>query len=441
MDKERWNIRDSVDDAIKILDSAPVHNDLSPEYMLVRITNRAPIAHLAIERGLKFLWYQTGGHECHTHDLPLLYKRVKANDPASAAYLSCAYDETISFFRYNIESRDLAHLQSLESYLDVTGTKQVFQKIRYWVLDSKPIPGLQLLLHREILYALSRLLLNDMKETVVTRVERRMTDALFNDRSLSYISGDTESEENVHRYRRWLHTHTSARHVLKESVEVDFAVQGADEFAMQQVKEAYEELQKSEDIAVRYYLMTLNYLPKGSQPRFEGTQPILRFNANETYAAIETPAAYPIGHIAQQHDGSWLTTCYSGENVIAESYVDAVNYMVNISTRRMLIIVSGEQRVLRLVSDSKYFHSSDHTMFTASDSDVIDLDAVASYTLELWDSEHGLEVGDEVQAMLQSDTEWASNLKGCVVEVKRNEVTVRGSSCLGPKSIIERLAL
>ena len=52
---ERYKIQESIADVISILDSAPMHRDLLPEKMIVQLTNRMPIAHLAIERGLKAL--------------------------------------------------------------------------------------------------------------------------------------------------------------------------------------------------------------------------------------------------------------------------------------------------------------------------------------------------------------------------------------------------
>ena len=47
-----YKTRYSMDDTLKILDAVPLKRDLSPDHMLVEITNRAAIAHLAIERGL-----------------------------------------------------------------------------------------------------------------------------------------------------------------------------------------------------------------------------------------------------------------------------------------------------------------------------------------------------------------------------------------------------
>ena len=57
---ETYKIQESIRDVILILDSAPRHHDLVYETNAVYLTNRVPIAHLAIERGLKSLLYRAG---------------------------------------------------------------------------------------------------------------------------------------------------------------------------------------------------------------------------------------------------------------------------------------------------------------------------------------------------------------------------------------------
>ena len=66
---ERYKIQQSIKDVIDILDSAPIRPDMVDETNLVQLTNRIPIAHLAIERGLKALITETGSTAEHTHAL------------------------------------------------------------------------------------------------------------------------------------------------------------------------------------------------------------------------------------------------------------------------------------------------------------------------------------------------------------------------------------
>ena len=56
---EQFAVQFSIDDALRILDDSPIRPDLATQVTLVQITNRVPIAHLAIERALKFLIQNT----------------------------------------------------------------------------------------------------------------------------------------------------------------------------------------------------------------------------------------------------------------------------------------------------------------------------------------------------------------------------------------------
>lgn len=59
--RDEYKIKESSEDAIRILDSAPLRPDPLPERNLVQSTNHAPIAHLAIEKGLQALIAEGGG--------------------------------------------------------------------------------------------------------------------------------------------------------------------------------------------------------------------------------------------------------------------------------------------------------------------------------------------------------------------------------------------
>ena len=52
---KQYKIEESIRDVIRILDLAPIQVDMIGEKNLAQLTNRVPIAHLAIERGLKAL--------------------------------------------------------------------------------------------------------------------------------------------------------------------------------------------------------------------------------------------------------------------------------------------------------------------------------------------------------------------------------------------------
>ena len=64
----RHVIRSSINDTVHILDSAPVKLDLVPQFTAFQMMNRAPIAHLSVERGLKSLIADSGGHTKDEHN-------------------------------------------------------------------------------------------------------------------------------------------------------------------------------------------------------------------------------------------------------------------------------------------------------------------------------------------------------------------------------------
>ena len=275
---ERYKIQGSIEDVIGILDSAPMHRDLIPETMIVQLTNRVPIAHLAIERGLKALIADVGGPTKRIHSLNELYRDLKKCDQEAAVFLAEAFKDAVEFFGYKVKAKGFGHFSSLPVYLSKVGTEKAFGALRYWAIGEplngeSPIPYISPPIHRELLHALWCLLFPKRRETVSGRVERKrretvsgrveriVTHAMFNGRHTAYRSDDTSAEQSVCRYREWLfNEHANCCSALEEAVEQRFVVKD-DEFANQTVSDAYKELQRSKDPAVQYYLSTLSYLP------------------------------------------------------------------------------------------------------------------------------------------------------------------------------------
>ena len=104
---DRYKIQESIADAIAILDSVPMHRDLVPEANIVQLTSRVPIAHLAIERGLKALISEAGGTAGRTHALQKLCLNLKECGPSAADYLATAFEDAVKFYRYNVRAKGL----------------------------------------------------------------------------------------------------------------------------------------------------------------------------------------------------------------------------------------------------------------------------------------------------------------------------------------------
>ena len=133
---ERYKVQQSIKDVLDILDSAPTLRDVIAETNLVQLTNRIPIAHLAIERGLKALIADAGGPAKRIHALNRLYSGLRDCDKASAEYLGGAFEDAVEFFGYNVNERGLGHFRSIDSYLSKVGTEDTFETLRYWAIGE-----------------------------------------------------------------------------------------------------------------------------------------------------------------------------------------------------------------------------------------------------------------------------------------------------------------
>ena len=128
---ERYKIQESITDVIDILDSEPMHRDLIPETMIIQLTNRMPIAHLAIERGLKALIADVGGATDRIHALNRLYRDLRTHDNVAADFLAGSFDDAVRFFGYNVNAKGFGHFRSLDDYLSKVGTENAFKALRY----------------------------------------------------------------------------------------------------------------------------------------------------------------------------------------------------------------------------------------------------------------------------------------------------------------------
>ena len=426
---DRYKIKYSIEDAIVILDSAPIRPDLMSETNAVQLTNRAPIAHLAIERGLKALITDCAVIPDETHSLNSLYRDLRKCDKASADYLAAAFNDAVKFFGYNVKVKGFGHFGSLHKYLSKVGTKTDFDALRYWVIEKSskgnPIPYISPPIHRELLCALLCLFFPSRHETVSDRVEREVTYAMFSGRHISYGADDTEKKLSVQWYKDWLfNTHTSRRSALEEAVDKGYSITD-DEFVTETLREAFNELCQSKDPAVRYYIRTLTYLPKGSQRRNPDAIPEVEWHRKDrTYGSVLTPAGTCLGFIEQYPDSAWCIEPLGGSAyATAWSIADAKHYLVNGLTRQVTVTVSGESKQLRIVTGQDSFHPSD----PSRTSDIED----STYEVEFWDANHGLRPGDELSIELQSEAvqRLVSVLKGTVTEVEEQKASVTGTDC------------
>ncbi len=186
----------SINDTIKILESAPAMADLVTEVNVVHMANRVSIAHLAIERGLKFLITEAGCEFEKVHDLRDLLEVLRECSQGDAEFLVEYFDAAVRFYGPNTNQKGLTHLKSLHRYLSQVGTEDAFQRIRYWELTpslSEPLIGqIWLPIHTEIMYGLWELCRRAQEKpkwTIKHRVEAAAREALWPIGRLAYGPG------------------------------------------------------------------------------------------------------------------------------------------------------------------------------------------------------------------------------------------------------------
>ena len=406
---ERYKIEGSIKDVIAILDSAPIQRDMVPDVNFVQLTNRVPIAHLAIERGFKALITDTGARREKVHSLNALYRDLQRCNEEAARFLAGAFDDAVKFFGINVNASGRGHFRSLHDYLSKVGTDKAFDALRYWVIDHpdnryNPIPYIFVPIHRELLCALACLFGPGRKETVSQRVEDSVWHSMFNGRDMSYTNIDTRKKRSVHAYQAWLiNQNKSASSILKDAARTNFNGLN-DEFIIQTLRAAHQELKESKDPAVRYFALRITYLTKGSQRRNRDAVPDVNWlNDAQTFGEVLTSAGTFLGFVEKYADGGWgIQPSESGLAQvadIAETFGDAKHYLVNRLTRQVEVIVNGETKLLRIVGERRsLFFSVSDAEWTA---DCDQIDFKKEYELEFWDNTHGLVSGDQIVIKLR----------------------------------------
>ena len=444
---ERYKIRASIKDVISILDSSPIHRDLIPETNLVQLTNRVPVAHLAIERGLKALIADAGGSVEPTHGLHKLYRTLSDCDEESANFLALAFGDAVAFLGYNVNAKGFTQFRSVDDYLSKVGTEKAFEELRYWAIGEQgkgesPIPFISPSVHRELLCAIECLFRPKHRETVSVRVEHEVGYAMFDRRRIYYNTNDTLKKESVDWYMNWLYVeHKTRCSALEEAVHQGLSIKD-DEFITKTLSDAYTDLKQSNDPAVQHFIRKLTYLPKGSQLRnLDAVPEIEWFSKDQTRGIVVTPGGTHLGFIERLPDGGWeITPEEEGlvqVNDIARTLADAKDYLVNRLTRQVTVTFNGESKLMRMVTDRDFFpmpeRSADIEASGYSES------WARTYELEFWDAGHDLTNGKAVlvELPLEKYGRVASLLDGVVVGVVGHNVSIAGIDTVMPLETTE----
>lgn len=422
---ERVILQYSVEDAILMLLSCPVQGDFFAQFTIVQIMNRVAIAHLSIERAVKFLIKETGGSFEEVHDLRKHYAQLSRHDHESANFLERAFQAAVVHYRYNPNAANMNHLQSLERYLEISATNQAFQDVRYWELtqslDDMLIGKIYLTIHIELLHALKEVLLepNRPMETVADRVERSVRETIGQTGNLKYQSG-TAKEHSVTSYVQWFQNHPSFKDALADAIENDFKI--GDDFAEESIRKVYQALLESNDHAVKYFAFSLDVLPKQSRdviPDVEWLGP-----ESERRGKVITPGGTSLGIIERHVDGLWSITAFKSgpirPSAKAETKTDALCYLASTMSRPAQMTVDGKRRSIRVVGDNRELLAWDTAQSNLSEP--------STNTITSWDRDHGILEGQEISIVTKRvDTElFTDKIEGEVLKVQGSEVTILG---------------
>ena len=436
-DTKRLVIRESVLDVITMLEDEPVEGDLFIHLTAVRTFNRISLAHLSIERAIKYLIIAAGAEFEEEHDLNDRYNKISQCDPESAAFLRGAFQAAVKHYNYNPNKKSMGHLASLPLYLQTTASNAIFNGIRYWELvqdtDSRILQTIILPIHMELLRALSEILLEARrpKETVKHRVDHAVQEAVLPSNQLAYSPGSRKASL-VRRYLDWLNSHDSPADALKHAAESQFEV--GDDYSSSMVKTAHQSLLRASDPAVKYFANFLSVLPK--QQRDILAEVLWLESGDSPRAQVTSPSGVCLGYIFRNWDGRWyivpMLSGPLGPSVKAANKTDAISYLSTLLSKPVLATVNGEEHHLRVMQQSyTAFPARQDRASPENDGDT-DLDS-RTHEVTFWQLDHGIKPGDDVSIdVLENENPDSPQprdvLRGKVLEVTGSSILVSGRS-------------
>ena len=392
------------------------------------------MAHLSIERALKFLIRQQGLSFTEDHHLHRHLETLRQSESDCVNLLDLAFNDAVKFYGLNPNRPHQSHLKSLHRYLCTVGNAKAFQKIRYWELDQVPdeelIRQISLPIHLEILHALYELLLSRGKRTprtVVDRTEHTAREALLHTESLAYVEGSDE-EKSVKAYIAWLTSHQTYREALAEAVRSGFSI--GDQYMNQVVTRAYNALTQSNDPAIQYLAQRLDVLPK--QPR--DATPLVEWidHQQECHGVVTTPSGHPLGFIDKSADGIWhITPSRSGlvrVSARTETQTDARRYLAQLLTTPATITTGTEPQHTRLVGeqfDLFQRNYEDHQLQNDASANPVQW----SHKITIWDQDQNIRPQQPIKVEVSfGDTHGVIDvLEGTVSHIAGDEIYIIGS--------------
>jgi hypothetical protein len=393
---ERAVVQVSVEDVIRILEESPGSGHFLPHIRFAEVLNRVSIAHISIEKALKFLIRESSGKIIYGHHLGHRFGELKEQDPASAEFLEGVFEAARLHYGINHKSKGMDHFRTLDAYLNTTGSEDAFNKnygIRYWelypTLENALLHQVHLSIHAELLHGLHEILIEPDrdKETVGARVERAVETAIFQ----SY--GPSVGQAIF--FIEWLNQFATRREAMANAVRRSFAFDNP--FATEITSAAYKALLEAKDPAVRHFASTLDVLPRQSRDVFPDVE-WLDGKARQKGKVI-TPSGEALGFIEQGPHGRWYITPIQpgpiGVSAKTENQKDAICYLGQLLTSPARVTCDGVVSSLRIVGKDRNVFKDTRKKPRILDHDIF-YDEAEMYRIDFWEESHGIEVGREV---------------------------------------------
>ena len=212
----------------------------------------------------------------------------------------------------------------------------------------------------------------------------------------------------------------------------EFRIKPDDEFIRQTLEDAYKELCKSDDPAVRYFIGTLTYLPGGSQTRNTDAVPKVEWtNHDHTKGTVVTPSGTDLGFIDKNADRTWaimpLEQGMGRVTDVASSLADAKHYLVNRLTAQVTVTVNGNSTQLRIVGEPRVDSKPSWNLDRENLESISDLER--TYKVEFWNGDHGICSGDTISVEIppKGNQDQILLLQGKVREVTDHLISITGT--------------
>ena len=422
-----WRLRDAaryLASIIPNMTSAPGPRDKEGrhrhwrEAMTPQRMNRLSTAHSAIEDGLKHLIKRSGATYSHTHELRVLLDELRGNAPGIAASLDRSFDAATEFYGTDTQNPDHAHLASLSDYLATSGTADLFKRMRYVGLESSIYdPGLEMVhieFHYEILCALDEAVQPRYGPTA-DRVEYFARQAFLSSPRLDSVASHGEASKEA--YVEWLeeqYTYVDAIRILtasRNAIEDEHANSAA-------IGVCYELTGCEDDLALRTIAFAL--IESGlsrivDQPAQHGEiETRVKRPQGARNKIVTTPAGDQLGVMRHLATGFWLATDDPHDTYPEwfRTESDARLYLAHLFLIEVPIVTAHGSASYRMVSPRPLRSPMEREMLSVHWINWAGLGNTDSIWLKLWESQHGLRVGEQIKirAARESPLYWRGRI-------------------------------